>query len=124
MKKGVSLIILVITIMVMIILAGVVLSNLKNDNTIDKAAEVTFKENLYRVNELVQMKVSEIIENEEIDRTDVTKTVAETKKLLGNISKEFDGYVCIQNGELKLKGYPADEFERQWIADMKIEMIN
>ena len=36
-KKGISLIVLVITILVMIILAGVVIVSLQNDNPIDKA---------------------------------------------------------------------------------------
>ena len=45
-RRGISLIVLVITILVMIILAGVVVVSLSKNNPIEKAKEATFKSNV------------------------------------------------------------------------------
>ena len=45
-KNGISLIVLVITILVMIILAGVVIVSLSKNNPIEKAKEAEFKTNV------------------------------------------------------------------------------
>ncbi len=42
-RKGISLIVLVITILVMIILSGVVIVSLSKNNPVGKAKEATFK---------------------------------------------------------------------------------
>ena len=45
-RKGISLIVLVITILVMLILSGVVIVSLSKNNPVEKAKEATFKENM------------------------------------------------------------------------------
>ena len=54
-RQGVSLIVLVITIIVMIILAGTIILSLNNSGIIEKAQEAVDKTNLTQVRELAQM---------------------------------------------------------------------
>jgi len=49
-NKGISLVVLVITIIITTILAGAVILNLSNNNPIDKATEATFKTNVAAYN--------------------------------------------------------------------------
>ncbi len=58
-KKGISLIVLVITIIVMIILAGAIILTLNNSGIIEKASEAVEKTNEATVNELAQTKWAE-----------------------------------------------------------------
>ncbi|MDD4375947.1 MAG: hypothetical protein PHR25_04110 [Clostridia bacterium] len=51
MKKGISLIVLVITIIIMIILAGTIILSIKSSGIIEKASEAVFKSNLKTYNE-------------------------------------------------------------------------
>ena len=55
MKKGISLIVLVITVIVMIILATSVMISLTNADIINKANEATNKNNIKQVEQLVAM---------------------------------------------------------------------
>ena len=54
-KLGISLIVLVITILVMIILAGVVVVSLQKNNPIEKAKEATFKQDMASIGEELEM---------------------------------------------------------------------
>ena len=58
-KQGISLIVLVITIIVMIILAGAIVIALNNSGIIGRASEAVEKTNLAAVKELAQMAWSE-----------------------------------------------------------------
>ena len=57
-RKGISLIVLVITILVMIILAGVVVVSLSKNNPIEKAKEATFKQDLAQIGEELEMFIA------------------------------------------------------------------
>ena len=68
-RKGISLIILVITILVMIILAGVVVVSLQKNNPIEKAKEATFKQSLAQIGEELEMFcVNEKAQNSEFNK--------------------------------------------------------
>jgi len=55
MKKGISLIVLVITIIVIIILAGAVILSLANNNPIAKATEAVYRQDKIAVQSAVNM---------------------------------------------------------------------
>ena len=57
-RKGISLIVLVITILVMIILAGVVVVSLQKNNPIERAKEAKFKSNVSIYLEELSMTVA------------------------------------------------------------------
>ena len=58
-KKAISLIVLVITIIVMIVLAGAIILTLNNSGVLTKAEEAVEKTNLAQVKQFVQMKWAE-----------------------------------------------------------------
>ena len=58
-KQGISLIVLVITIIVMIVLAGAIILTLNNSGIIDKATDAVEQSNLATVKELTQMAWAE-----------------------------------------------------------------
>ncbi len=62
-KKGVSLIVLIITIIVMLILAGTVIISLSNNGIIDKAKDGVDKTNEKEVQELASMAWAEAYAN-------------------------------------------------------------
>ena len=55
MKKGISLIVLVITIIVMIIIAGAIIISLSQTNVIDQADNATYKSNIAEAKSLVSL---------------------------------------------------------------------
>jgi type II secretory pathway pseudopilin PulG len=57
-EKGVSLIALIITIIVIIILSAIVLSNLNNGDVIGKANQATFKQNASKYRTELEVKVT------------------------------------------------------------------
>ena len=66
-KKGISLIVLVITIIVMIILAGAIILSLNNAGIINKANEAVSASNEATVRQLAELKWAEAYLNEEIE---------------------------------------------------------
>ena len=55
-KKGISLIVLVVTIIVMTIIAGAVIISLTNDNIIDQATNATRKYNIAQLKEQINIE--------------------------------------------------------------------
>ena len=76
-KKGISLIVLVITILVMIILAGVVIVSLQNDNPVDKAKEAKAKSNEANLRQAVVQYVANL-------------KLKDTTDPAGNVGSEYD----------------------------------
>ena len=66
-NKGISLIVLVITIIVMIILAGAIILSLSNNGIIGKANEAVEKTNINQVRTLAELKWSEAYLDEKIN---------------------------------------------------------
>ena len=61
MKKGISLIVLVITIIVMIIIAGAIIISLNSSNVIAQSNDAVEKSNKANANALLSMKYAEIL---------------------------------------------------------------
>lgn len=124
-KEGISLITLIITIIVIIILAGVVILNLSQNNVPDRAREAVFRQNVANYkNELEMWKATEYgnkmgeFEPETVDATKEAGTY-ENKKL-GDIIKSMKGTDLdkfeISEGKLILKG-TASEKEKEWFEE-------
>ena len=61
MKKGISLIVLVITIIVMIIIAGAIIISLNSSNVIDRSNEAVEDSNLANARSMLALKYAEIL---------------------------------------------------------------
>lgn len=80
MKKGISLIVLVITIIVMIIIAGAIIISLNSTNIIDKANEAVTASDLANARNTAMLKYAELAAGNdgdamiEVEAEDGTKT--------------------------------------------------
>ena len=84
MKKGISLIVLVITIIVMIILAASVVIALNNSGVIDKADDATHRQNEAQLNTMVNLAWSEAYLKETVEVKDQAYFLREVKEYLKN----------------------------------------
>lgn len=122
-KRGISLIVLLITIIVMIILAGVVIIGIVKDNPIEKAAEATFKTDLTLFkNELNSYHVSEKAKSRKYDSRDINASGEEMKKYISSITDKYIKQLEIVNGKIVFIGTAGNEIE--WSEDSDIEAIN
>ena len=101
-KKGISLIVLVITIIVMIILASAVIITLSNSNIITKAKEAVLKTDVKSFTQELSVSLADKkVENPSLDIKKITETnVEEIKKYIPNFDEKYAGKIFIQNGEL------------------------
>ena len=85
-RKGISLIVLVITILVMIILAGVVVVSLQKNNPIEKAKEATFKNNVASYKDELSLAVATRSSNGIAEKINAGE--ADIKNYIPSITKE------------------------------------
>jgi len=120
--KGVSLIVLVITIIVIIILAGAVILSLSANNPITQAKEATFKANIDAYNnELLLYTTNQYTSDTtfNIDNLNAV-TILEVQNIFKSASAEEAKKVKIVQGKLSYIGY--DENEIKWSKDMNISL--
>ena len=99
-RKGISLIVLVITILVMIILAGVVVVSLQKNNPIEKAKTAKDTSNLSALKEELELyKTNELMQGNK-DANNISFTETEVKDILKNIPDNLKGKVVVSNGKL------------------------
>ena len=85
-RRGISLIVLVITILVMIILAGVVVVSLQKNNPIEKAKEATFKNNVASYKDELSLAVATRNSNGITEKINAGE--ADIKNYIPSIKKE------------------------------------
>lgn len=113
-NKGVTLIALVVTIIIMLILAGVSISSVLNNSTIDKAREVSFKSEAQDIKDAWETKIIGI-DSTYLEYSDLTS-------LLGgsNASDDMLKKLEIQNGELVYKNDKCTDEEKEWFESLGI----
>ncbi|MEG0073351.1 MAG: hypothetical protein RR922_02080 [Clostridia bacterium] len=113
MKKGMSLIVLVITVLVMIILAGVVVVSLSANNPIDKAKEARFKTDISNFKtEINTTMLSHLTEDRLLAKKDINASKAGMKEYIPSMGDEYYNKIEIINGELVFVG--ESEQEKKW----------
>jgi Tfp pilus assembly protein PilE len=127
MKKGISLIVLVITIIVIIILAGAVILSLSQNNPIFNATEATFRANLSEYNnELAIFISSEYVKNtgklnlSNINATNLTGTYAgkTLKDIITSMTTSDLSKFQIEVGKLIYTGSNGNE--KIWANSMSV----
>ncbi|MDD2376753.1 MAG: SUMF1/EgtB/PvdO family nonheme iron enzyme [Clostridia bacterium] len=126
--KGISLIVLVITIVVIIILAGAVILSLANNNPIASANEATFESNVASYNSELALVISKEYLQDNLfspsafnkgvwDGTggNVTGTI---KQYITSITPEDGAKFEIQSGKIVYVG--IDETEENWLTNIGI----
>ena len=104
-KKGISLIVLAITIVVIVVLAGTVIVQITKRNPMNDAKIARFKTNYQDLKtELNDNVMKALNKNKTIKKEDINETTINgMKKYMPSISKSFASKVAIQNGNLVLK---------------------
>lgn len=115
-EKGITLVSLVITIIVMLILAGVALSSLTGDNSVlNQAKKASFATRMSSYAEAYELKVGGMLDDKThkpIDRTTLTVyDPEEVKKYVTNLDPADADKFKILNGELCYVG--EDELEKE-----------
>ncbi len=131
-KRGITLIVLVITIIVILILAGAVILSLLNSNIINQANEATFKANITSYNsELVMDTSNQYLQNGSFNPNSFNASVWDgteenkegtIKEYITNIEEKDALKFEIQKGKLIYVG--TDQKEKDWITDMGIPTGN
>ena len=114
-RKGISLIVLVITILVMIILAGVVVVSLSKNNPIEKAKEAEFKTNVIAYLDDLNMT---LLGEEYVSLKKVINKTGDLKEYIKSFKKEDEGKFAIQNNKLVYVG--DDEKLRKYAEELSI----
>lgn len=126
-NKGISLIVLVITIVVMLILAGVVVLSLANNNPITQSKEAQFKSNIDAYNSELSMVVSnKYLKNRAFDKDTfnfplwdgISGGEGTIKEHIQSLTKEDGPKFKIEKGKLVYVG--SSEVEQNWFTDMNI----
>ena len=118
MKKGISLVALVITIIVLIILTAAVILTATNSNIFGKSEEAVFKSDVTAFNEeLTKSILEEQLQNNTFKPSDVNATKdgtenASIEKWIPSIKgTKYEDKFEIANGKLKFKGTDANEIK-------------
>ncbi len=114
-RRGISLIVLVITILVMIILAGVVIVSLQKNNPIERSKEARFKANVIAYLDELNMT---LLGEEYASGLKVINKTGNLKEFIPSFKKEDEGKFEINNNKLYYVG--QDENEIKYAIDLGI----
>ncbi len=119
-RKGISLIVLVITILVMIILAGVVVVSLQKNNPIQKAKEAKFKSDVSSFASELEIGLSnKISEDTTFKKEDAdANTFNNIKEYINSFTKSYENKLVIVDGELVYSGRNLQE--KKWAEEIGI----
>jgi hypothetical protein len=130
MNKGISLIVLVITIIIVLILTGVVVLSLTNNSPVSQAKEASFKSNVDSYYSELAMYISNgYVEDFFFSSSRINAGIWDgndanidgtVKEYIPSITKEDGLKFEIQSGKLVYVG--EDDIEKGWITGTKIEV--
>ena len=127
-KRGISLVALIITIIVLIILTGAVIMNITGENnTIDKAKEAVFKNDITTYRDSLAIyemnkKLNAATEQVAVEETNAT-TAGEIKEIIPEFKSEYEGIVKISNGKL-VGGDNIRSKETEWLSQLNVDGVN
>ncbi len=123
-KKGISLIVLIITVIVMIILAGVVVVSLQKNNPIQDAKVARFKTNYQDLKVELNDNILKALKNTEgLKKEDITETTLDRmRKYIPSLPNSFASKVCIKEGNLVLKYDALTEREKDLAKDVEFSI--
>lgn len=141
MKKGFTLVTLILTVLVMSVLATALILQVDNDDLIDETKEVKFREDLYRLNEQVEVGMDNLImdRGSEFDKENFKLSENELKDFVETIPEAFleettknNIYAKVENGRLVLNSKFRNDFKdkkiftqiEQWCNEIGVIILN
>lgn len=121
-EKGITLIALVITIIVLLILAGISIKKLTGDNgIIDKTKYASFATKIRQYQEKVDNYVIDEAQKNGHNTEEVTVTdPGQIKNILGDIEEGDENKYVIQDDELRYNPDTVTDQEKDWLAELGI----
>ena len=121
-KKGISLIVLVITIIVMLILASAVIISLSNSNIINKAKEAVTKTDIKNFEQELSISLADKkLEDRNFNMHDVNETdIDNLQEYIPSLDSKYGGKIAIKNGELVYVNYNVTEEEKEALESIGI----
>ncbi|MEG1485581.1 MAG: hypothetical protein RSC28_09460 [Bacteroidales bacterium] len=117
-----SLIVLVITILVMIILAGVVVVSLTKNNPIGKAGEALFKSDIGSFKDELNLGViSELAKSSRLQKTDINAIGKDMLKYIPSMTDKYIDKLEIVDAELVFIG--DKESEKEWADNIGLPSV-
>ena len=122
-KKGVSLIILIVTIIGIIILAAAVILTLSKNNPVESAREATFKEDIRSFQNELALSISKdyTIKSGKRDEKFNAQNFDEIKEYIPSFTKGYEGKIIIKNDELMYKDIVTEK-ESEWFEDIGVKL--
>lgn len=125
-KKGISLIVLILTIIVVIILASVVIMTISKNNPVESAKEATFKEDIRSFQNDLEIYVgSEVLKDYSGVRDKITTSNESLKEEMNQYIKSFkekyEGKIGIENDEIVYFKEKVTDKEEKWLQDLGIK---
>ena len=126
-SRGISLVALVITIIVLVVLAGaVILTLMSDDNVLKKSEEAVFKNNVKTFMEDFTMQVN----NEKLrlkgnfNEKDInaSSTIGNIEQWIPSITKEFKDKLKIESGKIVADGTKFKPEEIEWLKQLGIQV--
>lgn len=102
-KKGLSLLLLVITIIVMIVLAGAIILALSRSSILLKSEDAVILSNMKTIQEYLEMK--------KLNGEDISK-YRKVSQLGIEVPKSYDDWLCIRNGELYVNPDVSEKYQK------------
>ncbi len=125
MKKGISLVALVITIIVLIILSGTVILTVVQNGMIDKSEEAVFKNNVKTfLEDYTNTKLEKQLKDKGgFNESTINASLADNniKEWIPNITDEFIERIFISNGVFLADKTKYTEEEIVWLEELGIE---
>lgn len=115
-NKGITLVALVVTIILLIILASVAINIVINGGLIWRTQEASFKM------EVQGLKEATLIDRASIDLDNILGENIEIPELEEVISKKFDGMFVMHEGVFKIRDTASSQ-EIEWCADINIPLF-
>ncbi len=105
-KTGMSLIVLTITIIVMIILAGAIILTLNNSSVMDRAREAKFKNDIRSIQEELSLRLFDELADSE--NGNISNINGPAEQNLSSAEK-YPGIFIIENGKLLISSEASDK---------------
>lgn len=117
-RVGISLIVLIITIIVMLILASAIILKLRDSNIPNNAKEVTFKSDVSGMKDELFTYITNL-EAHGGAKEDVNCSGDDMKTVITSINEKYINILEIEDGDLKYIG--TDNNERTWAKEVGIK---
>lgn len=121
-RSGISLMVLIITIIVLVILAATVILTISQNNPVSLAKEATFKEDMRTFQNQLNMAISEeYAQNpEKRKETITTSDFAKIQEYIPSVTEKYKGKIEIQRDEIVYVEENLTESEIKWLTDIEI----